>query len=109
MGWDKEVVVPQAPVYILRLAVCSITGFLHQLDGLFGTRFYSAFESFGSPGVVKVNICRNVDRWLQGNIPNGSIVELNFGYLGIPIFVQDRADVKHKKYASDDEVHCPES
>ena len=56
-----------------------------------------------------VNICRGVDGWLQENMPNGSIVELNFRNLRIPIFVQDRANVKHRQYASDDEVHFPES
>jgi len=58
-----------------------------------------------------VSICRNVNlRWFQEkHIPNGRTFELNFRYLRIPIFVQDRANVKHRQYASDDEVQRPES
>ena len=58
-----------------------------------------------------VNICCSVDpRWLQEkHIPNGRTVKLDFRHSRIPIFVQDRADVKHGQYASDDEVQRPES
>ena len=56
-----------------------------------------------------VNICRSVDRQLQENTPNESAVELNSRNSRIPVFVQYRANVKHRQYASDGQVHRPKS
>ena len=56
-----------------------------------------------------VNVCRGVNRRLQENVPNGGTVELNFGHSRIPIFIQDRGDVKNRQYTNDGEVQRPES
>ena len=44
-----------------------------------------------------------------GNIPNDAAVELSFGRLWISILVQDRLNVEHREYASNDNVEGPES
>jgi len=98
-------------VGLLQLAAHSVPGFLHQLYGAFRSRLDRALEEVGIPDVVSCDgqHYNHKNRRHEENIPNGGTVESGFRNLRIPIPVQGRPDVERREYASNDEVHGPES